>query len=245
MTGNELEFMAQGTTAYQMNVKEHEKSLVSILEEQCFKTSALHPYPAENWNRENVYSYMGFDVFYAENNWGEMEILRWVASDKSAYKKVIEIDEESTEKQFVFLVTMQNHGGYTVQWEGFENDVFLNYGNEYPQAEQFLSLMQESDRALKELLEYYEKSSEPTMIIIFGDHQPAVEEEFYEELYGKELQELSFEEKQSRYVTPFIIWANYEIEEQNNVEISSNYLGSYILEQAGLELSPYNRFLIF
>lgn len=188
---------------------------------------------------------MGFDVFYAENNWGEMEILRWVASDKSAYKKVIEIDEESTEKQFVFLVTMQNHGGYTVQWEGFENDVFLNYGNEYPQAEQFLSLMQESDRALKELLEYYEKSSEPTMIIIFGDHQPAVEEEFYEELYGKELQELSFEEKQSRYVTPFIIWANYEIEEQNNVEISSNYLGSYILEQAGLELSPYNRFLIF
>ena len=39
----------------------------------------------------------------------------------------------------------------------------------------------------------------PTIVVMFGDHQPAVEQEFYEELYGKSLSKLSTEELQQRY----------------------------------------------
>lgn len=48
---------------------------------------------------------------------------------------------------------------------------------------------------------------------MFGDHQANIETEFYEYLYGKSLNELDIDEIQKRYTTPFVIWANYDIEE--------------------------------
>lgn len=82
------------------------------------------------------------------------------------------------------------------------------------------------------------------MIVMFGDHQAAVETEFYEELYGKALKELTAKESDLQYITPLVIWTNYEIEEKEIDRISSNYLGSMILELANLELTPYNEFLL-
>ena len=244
LTGNELSFLPQGTSAYQMNVGKDESSLVSVLEEQGYRTTALHPYMAENWNRNVVYEYMGFDRFYSDANWGEWDVIRGFPTDRSAYEKVIRVDEESTDKQFIFLVTVQNHGGYDREWSDFPNEVSLQYQNRYPQTEQYLSLLQESDRAFAELLEYYQTSQEPTLIVMFGDHQAAIEEAFYEELFGKELHKLDREEGHKRFVTPFVIWANYEIEEAEDVEMSSNYFGSYVLQQAGVRLSKYQRYLL-
>lgn len=244
LTGNAMNFLPPGSVPYQINVKDEEKGLVSTLKDQGYHATALHPYVAESWNRLNVYEDMGFEEFYSENNWGELDILRWCASDSSAYEKVIELDGAGDEKQFFFLVTMQNHGGYELQWEDFTNEISLGYEKSYPEAEQYLSLMQESDRAFNNLLEYYEQVEERTMIILFGDHQAAIEDGFYEEIYGKPVSELTFEEIQSRYITPFVIWTNYDIEEQSDVCISTNYLGSLILQEAGLKMPAYNRFLL-
>ena len=69
---------------------------------------------------------------------------------------------------------------------------------------------------------------------------PGIEEEFYEELYG------SFEtlsDQMLRFKVPFIIWANYDIPEKYVECTSINYLSGYLLEAAGLPLSPYHRFL--
>jgi hypothetical protein len=46
-----------------------------------------------------------------------------------------------------------------------------------------------------------------------------------------------------RYQTPFKLWANFDIEEESDVQISANYLGSLLFETAGLELSDYESFL--
>ena len=60
---------------------------------------------------------------------------------------------------------------------------------------------------------------------------------------GKSISDLSIEENQQRYITPFVIWANYDIEEQYIDKISANYLSSLVLETAGLEMTPYNKYL--
>lgn len=243
LTGNTMAFLSGGSIAYQLDVQEDELGMVSILKQQGYEAVALHPYAGENWNRSEVYEDMGFDRFISEENWGDMERLRWCASDKAAYDKVIEICEETKGKLFTFLVTMQNHGGYG-QFEGYENTLELNYDEDYPEAEQYLSLLQESDRAFGELTEYFSEVDEPTMIIMFGDHQAAIENEFYEKLFGKSLDELQFWEEQLLYMTPFIIWTNYASEEDKDVFMSSNFFGSYVLERAGVRLAPYNRFLL-
>ena len=52
---------------------------------------------------------------------------------------------------------------------------------------------------------------------MFGDHQPKLPDSFYELLYGKSLNNLSLKELQKKYKVPFIIWANYDIDEASDM----------------------------
>ena len=80
---------------------------------------------------------------------------------------------------------------------------------------------------------------------MFGDHQPKLEDSFYELLYGKSLNSLSLKELQKKYTVPFIIWANYDIDAKSDVEnVSANYLSSLMLQQTNLKMSRYNEFLL-
>ena len=56
--------------------------------------------------------------------------------------------------------------------------------------------------------------------------------------------QFEIEENQNYYLTPFLIWANYDIEEQQDVVTSSNYLGAMTLETAGVELTKYQQYLL-
>ena len=222
--------------------------MADILKAQGYETLAMHPNRAANWNREKVYPSMGFDQFISKENWGDLyrDKIRSHESDKSTYDKIINIyeEKEKNQKLFTFCVTMQNHGGYGAETRnGYEPTVKLNYKKEYPQAETYLSLARESDSAFKDLLDYFEKAEEPTMIIMFGDHWPAIEDDFLSKVIGKDTGDLSLTESQTLYTTPYVIWTNYPSETKEQ-DISSNYLGSYILELAGAELSPYNQFLL-
>ncbi len=78
---------------------------------------------------------------------------------------------------------------------------------------------------------------------MFGDHHPSIETEFYETLLGKKQSDWGLEEIQKRYATPFIIWANYDIEEAKEVSISNNYLENMLLKQAGITLPLYNQYI--
>lgn len=139
---------------------------------------------------------------------------------------------------------MQNHGGFGIDTRaGYEPTVKLNYDTEYPMAETYLSLARESDSAFQGLLEYFEKVKEPTMIVMFGDHWPTLEDSFYSQLLGKDKQNLDLVESQILYTTPYVIWTNYPSDTVEE-DISSNYLGSYVMEQAGVELPQYHQFLL-
>ncbi len=81
------------------------------------------------------------------------------------------------------------------------------------------------------------------MIVLFGDHQARIESEFFSELFGTDIGSMTMEEVQQRYITPYVIWTNYK-RESRKIDMSSNYFGSYMLREAGLELSLYNRFLL-
>jgi phosphoglycerol transferase MdoB-like AlkP superfamily enzyme len=109
--------------------------------------------------------------------------------------------------------------------------------------DQYLSCVRESDAALEELISELKEREEPTLLLIFGDHQPQVNTSFYEAALGKSLDELTTAEEQTRHLTPFLIWANYDIEEQEGVVLSINYLSSLLMETANLPLTGYQQFL--
>ena len=137
---------------------------------------------------------------------------------------------------------MQNHGGFDKTYSNFHNDIQITDNHKNEQAEQYLSLVKKTDDAFKQLVEYFSKVKEPTIIVMYGDHQPAVQSSFYDSLFGKSAGSLTNEELMNKYRTPFIIWANYDIQEQTNVEISLNYLNILLFETAGLQLDEYQTF---
>ena len=111
---------------------------------------AMHPNLSGNWNRKEVYGYMGFDEFISSSGYQDSERLRNYVSDRANYQRLIERYEEKEEgeKFFVFNVTMQNHGGYEEAFDDFQERIHVTgeYAG-YPQTDRFLSLMRESDDA--------------------------------------------------------------------------------------------------
>ena len=78
---------------------------------------------------------------------------------------------------------------------------------------------------------------------MFGDHQPSVEQAFLDKAYGVTQAEMTMEQYMGKYRTPFVIWANYPLEEEGPEETSLNFLGQYLLRYAGIETDPYGQFL--
>ena len=145
----------------------------------------------------------------------------------------------------MFNVTIQNHGGYLIADKNFKEEIKIEDEKATNTANRYLSLIHESDRAFEKIVNYFKNQDEPTIVVMFGDHQPKLEESFYELLYGKSLNSLSLKELQKKYTVPYIIWANYDIDEKQNEQlISANYLASLMMEQTNLKLSPYNEFLL-
>ena len=106
----------------------------------------------------------------------------------------------------------------------------------------YLSLMRESDSAFKSLIKYFNEIDEKTIILFFGDHQPhdyAIRSLLEQNGYGFTKEEMD----QNRRIVPYVLWANYPIEEQEELDISANFLSSLLMETAGLEQSPYGYFL--
>lgn len=247
LTGNTQKFLPYGANPYVGFCRGSEPGLPTTLKDQGYYAVAMHPNSAVNWNRDNVYPALGFDEFIDIDGYEDYELVRDFVSDKGDYQKIIDYYEDFDKNRnlFIFNVTMQNHGGYddkngtlekTIDIKGIENDSL---------AEVYLSLIKESDSAFEYLTSYFSKVDEPTMIVMFGDHFPQLSDEFYEELYGgKKKSELSPEAYNLMFNTQYIIWTNYESDFEEPEEISANYLGSFVLRCAGLQLTDYDKFLL-
>jgi len=244
LTGNPMAFFPTGSIPYQQYIGSTTGSLPRFLKSQGYQTVAVHPYLASGWNRPSVYTSMAFDRFVSIDDFTEeCEYIRSYISDRSSYKKLIELYEDRDPKHplFLFNVTMQNHGSYTSTDPNFNQDVRLvDYPDKFPETEQYLTLARQSDMALEDLIGYFSNVDDPVIICFFGDHLPSMINGFYETLLGKEIVDLTGEEMQDLYKTDFFIWANYDIPEYEVPQISLNYLSTLLLQQTGMDLPAYN-----
>ena len=242
MTANSMKFFPSGSNVYQQFMHESTFSLPSYLKGMGYSTIAVHPSSGENWNRINTYKSMKFDRFVTIEDFVNPEYVRYI-SDKESYKKVIELYEQKEvgTPLYCFDMTIQNHGGYLTNTNWKEPVSVM--GSYYQEAKEFLSATKVSDEAFEYLIDYFKEQEEPTIICMFGDHQPSIETEFYEEIMKKSEGDWDLQDIQKRYITPFIIWANYDIEESRNALLSNNYLGNLLLKQAGIKLPLYQQYV--
>ena len=245
LTGFSSLFQPPHTVAYQLYVEEGMPSLAAVAGSQGYETTAFHPYKSSGWNRVLAYDYLDFDRQMYEEDVVDPYYIRHYVSDRSDYEMIFRTTREQEGNTFFFNVTMQNHSGYAQGWNNLERTIDLpdRLARTDSSARQYFALARESDDALRELIGYYSQQEEPTMVVFFGDHQPPLTNSFYEELYGKKLSERTTEEVLRQYAVPFFIWTNYDIQEEQDVVISPNYLGVLTARLAGLPMTGFMNFL--
>ncbi len=250
LTGDTMGFLPAGSVPYQQYIKSEMPAMPSYLKSLGYDTLAVHPYNATGWDRDKVYEYFGFDEFLSRKDFHNPETMRDYVSDSAAFEKIIEEYEKKDEdsRLFAFEVTMQNHGGYSKESPGF--DIYLTLpevtskSTQVTALEKYLTLMNESDKALGEIVEYFRDVDEPTVIVMFGDHQPSdYITNMVQRIVGVDEPE-TVEEIQQGYRVPFVIWTNYDVEPVYYEGTSVNYLGGLVLQAAGVPLTDYQEYLM-
>lgn len=248
-TGNSISFFPARSIPYNSYVKTKTGSLTWTLEDQGYVgNKAIHPYYGDGWNRETVYPLLGFKDFITQDDFHNNTYVREFISDETDFNRLISEYEEqrktNSDPFYEFTVTMQNHGGYAGT-HGLVNEKLqvTTPANVNDQVTQYLNLIRLSDEAFENLTKYFEKIDEPTVIVMFGDHQPGFTDSVYDELMGQSTTTLDIEDTSKMYQVPYVIWANYDIEEEN-LDMSANYLSSYLLNLTGSKMTGYNKYLL-
>ena len=245
LTGDTMAFLPSGSIAYQQYVKQDTSSLASYLKGLGYATYAQHPYYASGWDRERVYPLLGFEHMDFIDDYTNVSYVRKYISDASDMQHIIETYEkkEAGKPAFIFNVTMQNHGGYTDVYPNFENDIQAQYNSDA--LNQYLSLIRKTDAALEDLVSYFSKADEKTVIVFFGDHQPsdAVANQI-EMASGVDPSDMNSEQQKKRYQVPYLVWANYDIGEASDQNTSLNYLSAQVLKAADVPTSAYQNYLL-
>ena len=245
LTGNSMAFFPNGSVPYLQYIRDGISTIVPQLEEYGYTTYGTHPYRAKGWNREFIYDLMGFDYRYFQGSFPFEDKLRNYVSDEADFKSILEWRNNTEGPFFMFNVTMQNHSNYGGDFDNFDQQIVAKFKNTYSNKylNKYLSLMYETDQDVASLLSELSQSDRKTIVVFWGDHQPNdyVVRPIYKE-YGLDFDNQTYEQQQQRQKTPFFIWANYDIQEQTNVEISLNYLNILLFETAGLQLDEYQTF---
>lgn len=246
LTGNTMAFLPQGSIPYQQYLTGETPSLASHLRNLGYQTIATHPYMASGWERDTVYPWLGFDRSIFIEGYRGMGVVRQYVSDGACVEKIIRLYEqkEAGKPLFLFQVTMQNHGGYEDLYENFAPEITAA-GGKNVSLNQYLSLTELSDQSLKSLISYFSGVEEKTVVVFFGDHQPGDMVAYSVlALHGMRWNALDEEEIKLRYQVPYVIWANYDIGQEQGADTSVNYLAADVLSRAGVPTDAYHDFLL-
>ena len=112
---------------------------------------------------------------------------------------------------------MENHFHFSLG--KFPKNTFDVTGDMSPSSQGMLETLAQginaSDRMLKELVEYYEKKGEPTIIAFWGDHLPALGDDYATYIDTKYISgkdDPDFLKKM--YSVPLVVWNNFDTRAQ-------------------------------
>ncbi len=250
LAGDSMAFLPEGSVVFQQFIHDNVPALPSQLASLGYSTIGIHPYLGSGWNRDTVYSHLGFQSFLTQSDFSSPKRIREYISDESAFEKIISEFENKAdnEKQFIFEVTMQNHSGYSKEYSGFYETVHLSgltrENVQTKAVQKYLTLIQESDQAIGMLIDYFKTVEEPTIIVIFGDHQPTdYITNVIANLTGYDGDD-SLEEQQKAYLVPYLVWNNFDLDIDVPALTSPNFLAADILKAAGIPATAYQQFLL-
>jgi len=229
ISGMSLDYFGVGEYPYKTILKETPAESVAYnLKELGYSAHAVHNHTYDFYDRNFIYTHLGFDTFtpieYMPNV--ERNFINW-AKDSIIPREIMKALDSTEEKDLVYAITVQAHGKYPTDLTGYETDLDYVYSGDgedpiiHEQFVYFLSELGESDKALKMLLDMLSEYDERTVVVIFGDHLPALDITDNDIAEGTSLD------------TEYVIWSNYGLECENR-DLAAFQLNAHVLDAIGV-----------
>lgn len=211
-------------------------SLPKALKRLGYENIAVHPHNPTFWNRNVVYHHLLFDDFISEKDFLDPDREGLYVADIEIAKKLENLLEDN-KPQFIFVITMENHG----PWGNQKNiDKIRRQSIPVPPAlsrdahrefQEFVYHNNNTESAVSAVFDMIKMRSTPTLLLIFGDHLPILPKTYSSLEFDNELK--PFQQK-----TPYVLTANFSVKKRN-LNTSSEFLASLILDTAGINADPF------
>jgi len=229
-----------------------------LFRENGYRTVAVHPFYGDFFNRRDIYPRLGFDEFIAKEQMPDAPVKGEFISDEYFTDRIIEeilLAEELDMPLFLFGISMQNHWGFDpLKYGTLELDVmsYSPYLDEYRTSimNSFLQGIFDADKQLGRLAYFVENRDTPTIIVFFGDHLPILgtqADRVFEHLRFIGHQEdflWDLEDMLAIFSSHYLVWANFELNQQDWGTISTYLLGAWVTELSGINLNRYFTYLL-
>lgn len=242
LTGNSMSLLPGGSIPYQQYITKPVPSLASYFADQGYKSMGIHSYEGWFWNRNSVYKELGFESFKSSEHFENPEMKGYFISDAEVSRSIIDEVDKTEDPMFMYNVTMQNHGPYDEPRYG-ENQ-FKAEGDLTPEAKTILETYaqgaHDADQSLQMLIDHFQESDEPTMIVFYGDHLPmlGLDYQVYKEagfIQTSNANDWSLEEVKKMHSIPLVTWSNFDMPKQDIPLLSDSFLGAHVLDMLHME----------
>lgn len=226
LTGISARFFGPGEYPYKGKLRKNVlESMAYVTRSHGYNTAALHDHRALFYNRNEVYANLGFNTFTSVEYMNNVSFTptNW-CKDKVLIGEIMEIMTSSRERDFLHVISVEGHGSYPTE-RVFKNPYTVVTADDEDtkwKYEYYLNECHEMDTFTGDLIRAIEKSGEPTVMIIYGDHIPALDVK--EENYKQD----------DLYSTRYVIWDNIGLTKKDK-DIHSYQSGAILLDDAGLD----------
>lgn len=234
LSGMNLDYFAAGEFPYNTILKDTSCETVCFnLKELGYTATAVHNYTGTFYGRNTVYAQLGFDRFVPQEymNGLTYNALGW-ARDSVLVSETMQALTTTPGRDFVFTVTVQSHGKYPTEAEKVEGDIKVLSAPETVDAAAltyYVNELSQVDAFIGALIKELEDFDEPTVLVLYGDHLPAL---------NIEADELATDDL---YQTTYVLWNNFGLDLQGG-DLQAFQLSAYVLGQLNIHSGILTRF---
>lgn len=237
LTGLTSYYLEEQIYPYTSYINGNMNSIVREFNKNNYTTIGIHTNTRTFYNRYNIYKFLGFKKTIFEEDLLNPEYRGNYISDNEAANQIIETFENEENNKFIFAVTMQNHMKYlNKNYSKYDVDVSSTVltKTEIQELKNYTQGVVDANKMYKKIVDYLKNKEEPTILIMFGDHLPLLGDSYCSTYQKNQLASIQY------YTTPYMVWANYDIEEEYLPRVlSTSNLGLNIMEIANIDVPWY------
>ena len=175
-------------------------TIQKLLKEKGYYVFSMHGNDGDFWNREVMHKNMGYDIFFSKENYVIDETIGLGLSDKSFFRQSTQIIKNIKDSYdgpfYANLITLTNHTPFSdvALLDEFDTTLKVNINGQLVERDyidgsvlgNYFRSVHYEDSAIGEFIKELDKEGllENTVIVIYGDHDARIDEEYYNYFYN-------------------------------------------------------------